>query len=77
MAQSVVSEYLVLAGIATVTQRIQLGSGVTVLSSDDPVHRPPSDSPAPQSIPLRRRVSRENPASCYFCGANNPHPVQW
>lgn len=27
----------VLAGIATVTQRIQLGSGVTVLSSDDPV----------------------------------------
>ena len=27
----------VLAGIATVTKRIQLGSGVTVLSSDDPV----------------------------------------
>jgi hypothetical protein len=32
---------------------------------------PASDSPAPQSIPwLRRRVSRENPTSCYFCGAN-------
>lgn len=29
-----------------------------------------SDSPAPQAIPwLRRRVARENPASCYFCGA--------
>ncbi|KAA0096052.1 LLM class flavin-dependent oxidoreductase [Mycolicibacterium sp. P1-18] len=27
----------VLAGIATVTERIQLGSGVTVLSSDDPI----------------------------------------
>lgn len=27
----------VLAGIATATQRIRLGSGVTVLSSDDPV----------------------------------------
>ena len=27
----------VLAGIATVTKRIQLGSGVTVLSSDDPI----------------------------------------
>src|SRR5690606_10685479 len=27
----------VLAGIATVTERIKLGSGVTVLSSDDPV----------------------------------------
>ncbi len=34
---SVSSPETVLAGIATVTKRIRLGSGVTVLSSDDPV----------------------------------------
>jgi probable LLM family oxidoreductase len=34
---SVSSPDTVLAGIATVTSRIRLGSGVTVLSSDDPV----------------------------------------
>lgn len=34
---SVSSPETVLAGLATVTRRIRLGSGVTVLSSDDPV----------------------------------------
>jgi probable LLM family oxidoreductase len=34
---SVSSPETVLAGLATVTKRIRLGSGVTVLSSDDPV----------------------------------------
>jgi len=34
---SVSSPETVLAGLATVTERIRLGSGVTVLSSDDPV----------------------------------------